>query len=352
MATKGRGAGFDPPNRFETLRYEPDPDASVDPDDEQPAPRTLFLRDPARSIIATNQSPDVGFDASINPYRGCEHGCAYCYARPTHEYLGFSAGLDFETRILVKERAPELLRHELSSPRWKPQVIAISGVTDAYQPIERRLELTRRCLEVLLDLRNPVAIITKNRLVARDADLLAELARDECASVSVSVTTLDPALARAMEPRASRPELRLEAIARLAEARVPVGVLVAPIVPGLTDHEIPAILEAARCAGASFAGFVVLRLPHAVKELFAEWLARHFPERRDKVLNRVCAVRGGRLYDARFGTRQRGEGPFAEQIAQLFEVSRRRAGIAAKGPQLSTARFRRPAAASPQLALF
>ena len=350
MATKGRGAGFDPPNRFETLRYEADPDLSSDPDDE-PALRTVFLRDPSRSIIATNQSPDVGFDASINPYRGCEHGCAYCYARPTHEYLGLSAGLDFETRILVKERAPELLREALSSRQWKPQVIAISGVTDAYQPIERRLELTRRCLEVLLEFRNPVCVVTKNRLVARDADLLAELARRDCASVSVSVTTLDPALARAMEPRASRPELRLEAIARLAEAGVPVGVLVAPIVPGLTDHETPAILDAARSAGASFAGFVVLRLPHAVKEIFAEWLARHHPERRAKVLNRVCAVRGGRLYDARFGARQRGKGPFADQIAQLFESSRRRAGIAARGPALSSAGFRRPTA-SPQLALF
>ena len=353
MATKGRGAGFDPPNRFETLRYEPDPDALPDPDDdERPAPHTLFLRDPSRSLIATNQSPDVGFDASINPYRGCEHGCTYCYARPTHEYLGLSAGLDFETRILVKERAPELLRDELSSPRWKPQVIALSGVTDPYQPIERRLELTRRCLEVLLEFRNPVTIITKNRLVARDADLLAELARDECASVSVSVTTLDSALARAMEPRASRPELRLEAIARLADARVPVGVLVAPIVPGLTDHELPAILAAACGAGAGYAGFVVLRLPHAVKELFAEWLAREFPERRAKVLNRISALRGGRLYDSRFATRQRGEGPFAEQIARLFELGCRRAGLAAKGPVLSAARFRRPAAASPQLGLF
>jgi len=351
MESKGRGAGFDPPNRFEALRYEPDPEDALDPEDGQPAPRTVFLRDPSRSIIATNQSPDVGFDASINPYRGCEHGCIYCYARPTHEYLGFSAGLDFETRILVKERAPELLRSELAAPRWKPQVIAISGVTDAYQPVERRLGLTRRCLEVLLEFRNPVSIITKNRLVARDADLLAGLAGFGAASVTVSVTTLDAALARAMEPRASRPELRLEAIARLVEARVPVGVLVAPIVPGLTDHEMPAILEAARGAGASFAGFVVLRLPHAVKELFAEWLARHFAERRSKVLNRVCAVRGGRLYDSRFATRQRGEGPFAEQIARLFEVSRRRAGLAPRGPKLSSDGFLRPGGSSQQLAL-
>jgi DNA repair photolyase len=352
MASKGRGAGSNPANRFERLRYEPDPGDALDPELETPAPRTLFLRDPSRSIIATNQSPDIGFDASVNPYRGCEHGCAYCYARPTHEYLGFSAGLDFETRILVKEDAPALLRSELASRGWKPQLIAISGVTDPYQPIERRLGLTRRCLEVLLEFRNPVAIVTKSRLVARDADLLAELARFECASVAVSVTTLDPELARTMEPRAPRPELRLEAMARLAEAGVPVGVMVAPIVPGLTDHEIPAILEAAGRAGARFAGSVVLRLPHAVKELFAEWLARHFPERRDKVLNRVLALRGGRLYDPRFGVRQRGEGLFAEQIAQLFEMGRRRAHLAAKGPRLSTAHFRRPSDASPQLALF
>jgi DNA repair photolyase len=350
---KGRGAGLNPPNRFETLHYERDPEErSPDPDDEEPAPRTIFLRDPSRSILASNESPDVGFDASVNPYRGCEHGCVYCYARPTHEYLGFSAGLDFETRVLVKEEAPALLRRELAAPRWKPQVIAFSGVTDPYQPIERRLSLTRRCLEVLFEFRNPVSIITKGRLVARDADLLAELARFECASVAVSVTTLDSALARAMEPRASRPELRLEAIARLAAARVPVGVMVAPIVPGLTDHEIPAILEAAAGAGARFAGSVVLRLPHAVKELFAEWLERHAPERRAKVLNRVSSLRGGRLYDPRFGVRQRGEGPFAEQIAQLFALARQRVGLAAAGPPLSTAHFRRPSDPSPQLALF
>jgi DNA repair photolyase len=341
---KGRGAGHDPPNRFEALHYALDPTGE---DDERPAPATRFLRDPSRSVVAENQSPDVGFEASVNPYRGCEHGCIYCYARPTHEYLGFSAGLDFESRILVKERAPELLRRALAAPGWRPQVVALSGVTDPYQPIERRLGITRRCLEVLLEFRNPVQVITKNRLVARDADLLAELARSDCAAVSVSVTTLDPAVHRAMEPRTSTPRLRLAAIEQLARAGVPVGVMVAPIVPGLTDHEIPAILDAAAGAGARFAGRIVLRLPHSVKELFDEWLGRHFPERREKVLNRVRSLRGGRLNDPRFGSRMRGEGIFAAQIESLFELSRRRAGLAAKGPPLSTAHFRRP-----QLALF
>jgi DNA repair photolyase len=350
---KGHGAGSNPPNRFDSLRYEAEApeDVGLDPG-ERPSLETRYLRDPSRSIVATNQSPDVGFDASVNPYRGCTHACIYCFARPTHEYLGFSAGLDFETRILVKEDAPDLLRRTLASPRWRPQVVALSGVTDCYQPIERRLGITRRCLEVMLEFRNPVTIVTKSRLVARDADLLGQLARFDCASVSISVTTLDAELARRMEPRAPRPSLRLEAIERLAGAGVPVGVLVAPVVPGLTEHEIPAILEAAARAGARHAAYVVLRLPHGVKELVAEWLERHYPERREKVLNRVRELRDGRLYDSRFGTRQKGEGPFAAQIAQLFAMGRRRAGIPESHPSLSTAHFRRAEAASPQLALF
>jgi DNA repair photolyase len=349
-----RGAGFNPPNRFESLRYEDEApeDVGLDPS-ELAAPETRYLRDPARSIVATNDSPDLGFDASVNPYRGCIHGCVYCYARPTHEYLGFSAGLDFETRILVKEDAPALLRQALSARSWRPRVVALSGVTDPYQPIERRLGLSRRCLEVLLEFRNPVVVVTKNRLVARDADLLGELAHFDAAAVSVSVTTLDPELARRMEPRAPRPTLRLEAIERLAAAGVPVGVLVAPVVPGLTEHELPAILEAAARAGARHAGYVVLRLPHAVKEIVDEWLERHYPDRKAKVLSRVRSLRGGRLYDPRFGVRQRGEGAFAEQIAQLFEMGRRRAGIPDARPALSATHFRRPEpGASPQLALF
>jgi DNA repair photolyase len=338
-AIRGRGAAENPPNRFETLEYAPDPEA-VDP--EGPARETQFFKDPSRSLITVNDSPDVGFEASINPYRGCEHGCIYCYARPTHEYLGFSAGLDFETKILVKEDAPALLRRELSSPRWKPQVLAISGVTDPYQPVERRLRLTRQCLEVLVEFRNPVVIITKNHLVTRDLDLLGELARTQAAAVYLSVTTLDARLAGTMEPRTSQPRRRLAAIEALSRAGVPAGVLVAPVIPGLTDHEMPAIIGAAARAGARFAGYVLLRLPHAVAPLFEAWLARHRPARKDKVLNRIRAIRGGRLNDPRFGSRMKGEGIFAEQIGDLFALACRKAGIGTRGPGLSTAAFRRP----------
>jgi DNA repair photolyase len=274
-----------------------------------------------------------------------------CYARPTHEYLGFSSGLDFETKILVKEDAPERLRQELESPRWKPTVVAMSGVTDCYQPVERRLGLTRRCLEVLAEFRNPVCVITKNALVTRDADVLGALAEHRAAAVHVSVTSLDRELQRRLEPRTSPPSLRLDAVRRLNEAGVPAGVLVAPVVPGLNDHEIPAILEAAARAGAVSAGYVVLRLPHALKDLFEAWLERHVPDRKNKVLNRIRALRGGGLNDPRFGTRMSGEGVFAEQIAQLFEAGRRKAGLPDEGPALSTAAFRRPERGG-QLALF
>jgi DNA repair photolyase len=304
----------------------------------------------SRSALSHNESPDVPFDVGLNPYRGCEHGCAYCYARPTHEYLGFSAGLDFETQIVVKHELPELLRKELAAPRWQPQVVGISGVTDAYQPLERRLRLTRRCLEIFAAFRNPVGIITKNALVARDADILSELASFEAASVALSLTTLDSALHRAMEPRASSPGQRLRAIEALAEAGIPVGVMVAPVIPGLTDHEIPSLLHAAAGAGASFASYLVLRLPHGVKELFADWLERNFPERKDKVLGRIRELRGGELDDTRFGSRMRGQGPFARQISDLFALSRRRAGLLAVAPELSTLHFRNPEA--DQLSLF
>jgi len=275
-----------------------------------------------------------------------------CYARPTHEYLGFSAGLDFETKILVKQDAPGLLRAALSSARWTPQPIMLSGNTDAYQPAERRLRITRRCLEVLAEFRNPVSIITKSYLVGRDVDLLGELARHRAAAVVISVTTLRNEVQRAMEPRASTPGRRLGAIRVLADAGIPVGVNVAPVVPGLTDHELPAILEAAARAGATFASYIVLRLPHGVKELFETWLAQHFPDRKEKVLNRVRALRGGKLYDARYAVRGRGEGPWAEQLRALFHVTRDRLGMD-RPPELSTASFRRPGATPrPQLDLF
>ena len=344
---RGRGAPTNPPNRFEPLSYGRDPEWN---DLEDPALETQFFKDTSRSIITYNDSPDVGFDASINPYRGCEHGCIYCYARPTHEYLGFSAGLDFESKILVKEDAPELLRRELSSPRWKPQVLAISGVTDSYQPIERRLQLTRRCLQVLAEFRNPVVIITKNQLVMRDVDILRELAQYDAARVFLSVTTLDGSLSRVMEPRASHPARRLAAIEALSQAGVQTGVLVAPVIPGLTDHELPSILAAAAQAGAKAAGYTTLRLPHGVGPLFEQWLEQHFPDRKDKVLHRIRAIRGGKLNDPRFHSRMRGEGLFAEQIRSLFALACRKAGIDGRGPALSTAAFRTPS--HRQLSLF
>jgi DNA repair photolyase len=336
---RGRGAAVNPPNRFELLVYERDAEAP----EEEIAPATQLLRDSTRSIIVRNDSPDVGFNASINPYRGCEHGCAYCYARPTHEFLGFSAGLDFETRILVKEDAPELLRRELASPRWEPECLGLSGVTDPYQPAERKLRVTRRCLEVLAEFWNPVAIVTKSRLVARDIDLLSDLARHQAAAVFVSVTTLDAELARALEPRATQPEGRLAAIAELAGAGIPVGTMVAPVIPGLTDHEMPAILDAVAQAGASWAGYTMLRLPGAVAGLFEQWLERHRPGSKDRILGRIRAVRGGRLNDPRFGSRMRGEGLMADQTRALFELARRRAGLNRESLKLSTAAFRRPA---------
>ncbi len=346
LITAHRGATENPPNRFEKIQLEPD--ADWNPEDDA-LPRTQFFKDHSQTVIARNDSPDVGFDASLNPYRGCEHGCIYCYARPTHEFLGFSAGLDFESKIMVKEDAPELLRRELSEPKWAPQVIFLSGVTDCYQPVERTLKLTRRCLEVLAEFRNPVFIVTKNQLVTRDTDLLGELARHQAAAVWLSITTLDSELRTVMEPRTSPPAARLAAIRELAGAGIPVGVNVAPIIPGLTDHEIPAILQAAAEAGATAAGYALVRLPYAVAPLFEQWLGMHFPGHNEKVLNRLRAMHGGKLNDSQWGKRFSGEGIFAEQIGQMFEVARRKAGIRGGDPALSTAAFRR--AGGTQLAL-
>ena len=337
---RGRGSAGNPKNRFESIERVPEPLT----EDEASSPQTQFLIDSSKSIIAYNDSPDVGFDASVNAYRGCEHGCVYCYARPTHEYLGFSSGLDFETKILVKEDAPELLRKELSSAQWKPQVLALSGVTDCYQPVEKKRQLTRRCLEVLLEFRNPVVIVTKNYLVTRDVEILSELARYQCVGVTISLTTLDAKLASLMEPRASSPARRLAAIKALAEADIPVGYLQAPMIPGLTDAEAPAIAQAAAQAGATFAGYVALRLPFAVKALFEQWLEQNFPERKQKVLNRIRAIRGGKLNDPNFKSRMRGEGVFAQQMAELFQLSCKKAGIGKRWPELTTKHFRRPGA--------
>ena len=326
----------DPPNRFDSIHRE------LDPEHRTPGDlATEFLADASRSVVSRNRSPDVPFAASVNPYRGCEHGCVYCYARPTHEQLGFSSGLDFERKIVVKHRAPELLRKALASPAWTPQPICMSGVTDPYQPAERRFRLTRGCLEVLRDFRNPASIVTKNHLVTRDVDILAEMARHGCVHVTLSITTLRNKLQRAMEPRTSVPARRLEAVAALSRAGVPVNVNLAPVIPGLTDHEVPSILEAAADAGARSAVFLVLRLPGPVADHFAAWLERHFPERKDKVLARVRDVRGGRLDDPAFHSRFRGRGSYADQMHALFRVAARKAGLEAGLPPLSVDGFRR-----------
>jgi DNA repair photolyase len=340
---RGRGASWSPANRFEKLRVDlTDVDCvEVDPaTQEQPRRATQYFRDGTKSIITRNNSPDVGFETSLNPYRGCEHGCIYCYARPTHEYLGFSAGLDFESKIMVKTNAPELLRAELESPRWQSQTLVMSGVTDPYQPIEKKLRITRGCLEVLAEFRNPVAIITKNHLVTRDVDLLCELAKHDAVAVNLSVTSLDPNLQRVLEPRTTSPQGRLDAIKQLRAANIPTGVMVAPIIPGLTDHEVPNILDACAKAGARFAGYTIIRLPWAVAPLFEHWLEEHFPDRKGKVLGRIRDMRGSRLNNSQWHTRMTGEGVFADQIASLFRIGCRHAGIGER-PALSTASFRK-----------
>jgi DNA repair photolyase len=284
----------------------------------------------------------------LNPYRGCEHGCIYCYARPTHEYLGLSAGLDFESKIMAKTNAPVLLRGELESSRWQPQTLVMSGVTDPYQPIERKLCITRGCLEVLAKFRNPVAIITKNRLVTRDVDFLCDLQEHNAVAVNISVTSLDSNLQRVLEPRTSSPQARLDAIRQLRSAGIPIGVMVAPIIPGLTDHEIPKILEACAKAGAQFAAYTIVRLPWAVAPLFEHWLDEHFPDRKEKVLRRIRDLRGNRLNNAQWHTRMTGQGIFAEQVSSMFAVSCRRNRMCTR-PKLSSASFRRP---TTQLSLF
>ena len=342
-----RGSAENPVNRFERLAYsEGDDFVDADPEAEQEgatarALATRYYRDPSRTLLARNQSPDLGFDTSLNPYRGCEHGCIYCYARPMHEYLGFSAGLDFETKILVKEEAPALLETALRSPRWEPRTVAVGAATDPYQPIERKLRITRRCLEVFARYRNPCAVITKSGLVTRDVDVLQELAAHGAVAVQVSITSLDDEVRRILEPRASSPRERLRAVEALAKAGVPVGVMVAPIVPGITEHEIPALVAAAADAGARSVSPIVLRLPHGVADLFEAWLARHYPERVSKVMNRMRSLRGGRRNDPRFHSRMRGEGVFAEQIRAMFGLAARRAGLGGSLPPLRSDAFLR-----------
>jgi DNA repair photolyase len=310
--------------------------------DEHPQLVTEFLPDNAQSIIASNDSPDVPYSYSINPYRGCEHGCSYCYARPTHERLGMSSGLDFESRILVKHDAARLLRQELCRSTWSGEIIALSGVTDCYQPCERKFRLTRGLLEVLREARQACMLITKNALLLRDLDLLSELAAERLVHVSLSITSLDRSLTGVLEPRTSTPEARLRAITALAAAGVPVGVMVAPVIPGLTDHELPAILDAARQAGAVAAGFTLLRLPESVGPLFLDWLERHRPLARQRVEGLIRSTRGGALDDARFGCRMRGDAAYADGIAASFKVFARKLELDRPRPPLDVTRFRPP----------
>ena len=342
MKIPSRGASDNPPNRFERLMVELEEQADRNP-------RTQLLRESARTIISRNDSPDNTYTASLNPYLGCEHGCPYCYARPYHEYLGFSSGLDFETRIVVKENAAELLREELGSPRWKPEVLALSSITDCYQPVENRLGITRQCLQVLAEFRNPAGVITKNHLVTRDLDILAGMAAEGLCSAHISVTSLDPELSRRMEPRASLPAHRLDAIAKLAQSGIPTGVVIAPVIPGLNDHEIPAILRAAREAGATRASYSIIRLPHAVKEVFAAWLEEHVPGSADKILDRIRDLRGGALHSSRFGERMRGSGFWGDQIETIFSRCRAREEYADRHFEYNLGAFRHPPA--PQLSL-
>lgn len=339
MQARGRGADANPPNRFETLRVETDADAWVD-DDPRPL-RTVFLRDDSQSVLAKNDAEDISFEYGLNPYRGCEHGCAYCYARTYHEYLGFSAGLDFESKIVVKPDAPELLERELAKPSYKPGVISLSGVTDCYQPVERKLEITHRCLGVLARFRNPVVIITKNSLVTRDLDHLAELARHRTVAVYLSVTTLDAGLARVLEPRASSPRARLETIRTLADAGVTAGVSAAPMIPGLNDSELPAILAAAADHGASFAAYSLVRLPGTVADVFSGWLDRHRPLAKEKILGRIRDSHGGKLNSTIPSGRMRGTGEAAGQWKALFHACCRKHGLHPRTPELNLSAFRR-----------
>jgi DNA repair photolyase len=350
----GRAAGVDPPNRFERVHVEDDfeqLEAAEDVPDIRRLP-TQFLPNASKTLISENNSPDVPFRYSINPYRGCEHGCAYCYARPGHETLGMNAGLDFETRILVKYDAPQLLREELARAGWRGEMISISGVTDCYQPAERKFRLTRGCLEVMLEARQPVGIVTKNALVTRDLDVLAPMAAENLAHVFVSVTTLDDHLARTMEPRTATPRARLCAIRELADAGVPVGAMVAPIIPGLNDQEIPAILEAAAEAGAKTASYLLVRLPWAVRPIFEEWLIRSYPDKAQRVLGLIRSTRDGQMNDHQWGSRMRGEGPYAEQIAQAVAVFKKKLGLNRQLPPLDSSKFTPPRPTAGQLRLF
>jgi DNA repair photolyase len=348
---RGRGAVTNPSGRFE-------PQAKVAFDDgwqsleELPPFKTYVTEERARKIISRNESPDIGFDRSINPYRGCEHGCIYCFARPTHAYQGLSPGLDFESRLFVKPDAPELLARELSDPAYRPRTIAMGTNTDPYQPIEKKWQVTRRILEVLRDAGHPVGIVTKSALVTRDIDILSEMAKKNLAKVAVSITTLDHKLARAMEPRAATPQRRLATLRALSNAGIPTAVMVAPIIPAINDAEIERILDAAVAAGAQSAGYVMLRMPFEIKDLFREWLREHFPDKEKHVISLVRDLHGGKDYDSTWGHRQSGSGPYAWSIGRRFELACERLGLNKKRSKLTTAHFHPPAANKKQLDLF
>ncbi len=350
---RGRGATCNPAGRFEPTAREPFDDGwgSLEELAGAPAPPTEVRPDAARSVLTTNESPDIGFDRSINPYRGCEHGCIYCYARPSHAYLGLSPGLDFETKIFAKHDAAELLRAELARPGYRPDVLVLGSNTDAYQPIERRLGITREVVALLLETRHPFAITTKGAGILRDLDLLAEAARFGIVRVDVTVTTLEPALARTMEPRAAAPRRRLEVIRALATAGVPVGANLSPLIPGLNDHEIERVAKAVSEAGARQLDWILVRLPHEVKDLFAAWLETRLPERAARVLSLIRQCREGRLNDPRFGHRMRGSGPYADLLGQRVEKARRRFGLDRPPLPLRRDLFR-PPRVDGQLSLF
>ena len=349
---KGRGALSNPPARFEKADHEEADDGWYQNDSVQSIVQSVEP-DRARSVITTNDSPDVGFDYSINPYRGCEHGCIYCFARPSHAYLGLSPGLDFETKLFYKENAAKLLEDELAKPGYVPKPIALGINTDGYQPLEKRLEVTRSVLAVLARCRHPVSIITKSALIVRDIDLLAELAKHNLTSVTFSVTSLSADIKRTLEPRTASPQARLRAMSQLADAGIPVGVMVAPVIPAITDHEMESILAAAREAGASTAGYVLLRLPYEVKDLFREWLAEHYPERAKHVMSLINQARGGRDNDPNFGSRMRGNGPYADLLKTRFELATRKLGLnsARTRLELDSTMFRPPGPAASQLTL-
>jgi DNA repair photolyase len=349
------GSNIDPPNRFEKTHYEPDYEHlewDTEYLNERDSRRVEYIPDTSRSIVSENDSPDLPFRYSINPYRGCVHACSYCYARPTHEYLGYNAGLDFETRIVVKHEAPELLRDFLARDSWNPEPIVFSGVTDCYQPAERQFQLTRSCLDLALSCKQPVSIITKNALVTRDLEILKGLAADDLVHVFISVTTLDAELAREMEPRTSIPAARLRAINMLAEAEIPVGVMVAPVIPGLNDSEIPAVLEAAGNAGATAAGYVLLRLPLTVEPVFREWLERTQPLKSERILGRIQDTRDGKLNRSTWGERMVGTGEIATQIRNMFRIFRSKYGMDRRLPPHNCSLFEHPVPRSGQLRLF